>query len=203
MPLKMIVSPDGKALLAACSGYNSTGVAVFDLATNKLTQFIPQGKIFNGLAFSRDGSRLFVSGGDSGKIYVYGYKSGKLTTPAKIADLRLVPSPRFLAGIAIHPTTGICILPTRPTRRFGSLTPIRSWPSMAIPTGLHPHTCVFGGDGVHLYVSNWGSRSVSIIDTKSGRQVRDVPGRHPAQRHGCSAGRPALRRLLRATTRCM
>ncbi len=27
---------------------------------------------------------------------------------------------------------------------------------------------------MHLYVSNWGSRSVSIIDTKRGRKIRDV-----------------------------
>ena len=44
----------------------------------------------------------------------------------------------------------------------------------AIPTGLHPHSCVFGGDGEHLYVSNWGSRSVTIIDTRSGRKIRDI-----------------------------
>ncbi len=174
LPLKMIVSPDGKVLIAACSGYNSTGVAVFDLATNKLTQFIPQGKIFNGLAFSRDGSRLFVSGGDSGKLFVYGYKSGKLTTPAKVAD----PSPSaphvFLAGIAVHPTTGFLYVANEATQEVWVINPDSLLAKYGIPTGQHPHTCVFGGDGVHLYVSNWGSRSVSILDTSTAEKVRDV-----------------------------
>ena len=102
LPLKMIVSPDGKMLIAACAGYNTTGLAVLDLATNKLTQFIPMPKIWNGLAFSRDGSKLYVSGGDSGKLFVYAYKSGKLT-----AEKDANPSPAakhvFLAGIAVHP----------------------------------------------------------------------------------------------------
>ena len=43
----------------------------------------------------------------------------------------------------------------------------------SIPVGQHPHSCVFGGDRIHLYVSNWGSRSVSIIDTATGQRVRD------------------------------
>ena len=43
-----------------------------------------------------------------------------------------------------------------------------------IPVGLHPHTCVIGADHKHLYVSNWGSRSVSIVDMQKNRRVRDL-----------------------------
>ena len=174
LPLKMIVSPDGKVLIAACAGYNSVGLAVFDLATNKLTQFIPQGKIWNGLAFSRDGTRLFVSGGDSGKLYVYSYKSGKLTVPAKIADPSPTAPQAFLAGIAVHPTTGFLYVANEAAQEVWVINPDSLVAKYGIPTGLHPHTCVFGGDGVHLYVSNWGSRSVSILDTKTAEKVRDV-----------------------------
>ncbi len=174
LPLKMIVSPDGKVLIAACAGYNSTGLAVFDLTTSKLTQFIPQGKIWNGLAFSKDATRLFVSGGDSGKLYVYGYKSGELALPAKIAD----PSPTaphvFLAGIAVHPTSGFLYVANEATQEVWVINPDSLLAKYGIPTGLHPHSCVFGGDGVHLYVSNWGGRSVSILDTKTAEKVRDV-----------------------------
>ncbi|MBI3875748.1 MAG: phosphoesterase, partial [Verrucomicrobia bacterium] len=43
-----------------------------------------------------------------------------------------------------------------------------------IPVGQHPHSCVFGADKRHLYVSNWGSRSVSVVDTETNRRFRDI-----------------------------
>jgi YVTN family beta-propeller protein len=173
LPLKMIVSPDGKVLLAACAGYNSTGLAVVDLAANKVSQFFPLPQVFNGLAFSRDGKRVFLSGGGSGKIYVFAYDSGKLT-----ADKPVQPAPKasaiFLAGIAVHPTTGALYVANEANHEVWMLNPQTLESEAAIPTGLHPHSCAFGGDGMHLYVSNWGSRSVSIIDTNKKRKVRDV-----------------------------
>src|SRR5208283_2533673 len=71
LPLKMIVSPDGKLLLAACAGYNNTGLAVIDLASKKVVQFFRLPQVWNGLAFSRDGKRVFVAGGGSGTIHVF------------------------------------------------------------------------------------------------------------------------------------
>ena len=206
LPLKMIVSPDGKVLLAACAGYNSTGLAVVDLAAGKVSQFLPEPEVWNGLAFNRDGTKVYLSGGDSGNIYVFDYKAGKLSpgkivSPAARADAALAnknapapskdagPAPRprrnargarrerpnvFLAGIAVHASTGDLYVANEANHEVWVLDPETLARKSAIPTGLHPHSCAFGGDGMHLYVSNWGSRSVSIIDTQRGRKVRDV-----------------------------
>ena len=43
-----------------------------------------------------------------------------------------------------------------------------------IAVGLHPHSCMVGADKKHLYVSNWGSRSVSIVETEKNRRARDL-----------------------------
>jgi YVTN family beta-propeller protein len=205
LPLKMIVSPDGKVLLAACAGYNATGLAVVDLATSKLSQFLPEPEVWNGLAFSRDGKKVYLSGGDSGKIYVFDYKAGKLSLGTPVSPMAKpdVPSAGkeahpvaptrkrrqaarpegqsnvFLAGIAVHPGTGTLYVANEANDDVWVLDPETLARTDSLPTGLHPHSCVFGGDGVHLYVSDWGSRSVSIIDTRPasgypGRKVRDV-----------------------------
>src|ERR1700689_4467421 len=69
MPLKMALSPDGQTLAAVCSGrYN--GVALIDLKTEQTTQWIPLSRTFNGLLFSHDGKRLYVSGGNSDALYI-------------------------------------------------------------------------------------------------------------------------------------
>ena len=41
LPLKMIVSPDKKTLLAASGGFNDTGLSVLDIATQTRAQFFP------------------------------------------------------------------------------------------------------------------------------------------------------------------
>src|SRR5215471_4589974 len=71
MPLKLVVSPDKHLIAAACAGFNNTGLALFDLSSRQVSQFLPLRKIWNGLAFSADSTRLYVSGGDSGKIHLF------------------------------------------------------------------------------------------------------------------------------------
>jgi YVTN family beta-propeller protein len=43
-----------------------------------------------------------------------------------------------------------------------------------VAIGQHPHSCLVGADRKHLYVSNWGGRSVSVIETADHHRVRDV-----------------------------
>src|SRR5437870_2699228 len=105
MALKMVISPDKKMLLAASAGFNDTGLTLLDLATKRVSQFLPLPEVWNGLAVSKDGRRIFVSGGDSGVIHVFNYADGK-ATPAEPVK----PAPEALAtvlgGIAVHPVSG-------------------------------------------------------------------------------------------------
>ena len=79
LAVKMLISPDKKMLVAASAGFNDTGLTLFDLATKRVSQFLPLRQVWNGLAFSKDGQRIFVSGGDSHVIHVFNYADGKAT----------------------------------------------------------------------------------------------------------------------------
>ena len=48
-------------LLAASAGFNDTGLTLLDIGLGRVTQFLPLTKVWNGLAFSQDGRRIFVS----------------------------------------------------------------------------------------------------------------------------------------------
>src|SRR5664279_88356 len=74
MPLKLVVSPDGKFLLAVSGGYNDTGLTILNTTDKKVAQFMPLNKSWNGLAFTKDGQRVLVSGGGSGLIHVLKYE---------------------------------------------------------------------------------------------------------------------------------
>lgn len=77
LALKAIVAPDQRSLVVVCAGFNDHGVALLDLKTGRLTQFLKLPEAWNGLAPSRDGRRFYVSGGDSGRIYVLRYERGR------------------------------------------------------------------------------------------------------------------------------
>lgn len=173
MPLKLVLSPDGKLLAAACAGYNHTGVALLDVTSRKVVQFIPLEKVWNGLAFSKDGKRLYVSGSDSGQIYVYNIESGKA-----VEEKRAKPSSEagqvFLAALALQPETGKLYVCNEANHEIWVVNPDTLALETRIPVGLHPIACTFGADRRHLYVSDWGSRSVSVVDSRTNRRVRDI-----------------------------
>ena len=174
MPLKLIVSPDGKFLLAVSGGYNGTGLTILNTEEKKVVQFVPLKKSWNGLAFSKDGKRLLVSGGGSGLIHVFKYEKGTATAEPPV---RPVPGSKdaFIASIVVHPVTGKVYVCNEGEHEILVLNEQTLALEAQIPVGQHPHTCVLGAGNINLYVSNWGSRSVSIVDTKTGRRLQDVP----------------------------
>ena len=173
LALKILIAPDKKATIAVCAGYNKQGVNVVGLDAKREVQFITLKEAFNGLAFSRDGKKFYVSGGDSGVIYIFNYADGKASLDREVkpdADASHV----FLAGIAVHPSTGALYVCNEANHEIWMLKPDTLAREQTIPVGQHPHSCAVGGDGKHLYVSNWGSRSVSVIDMKKGQRLRDI-----------------------------
>ena len=174
MPLKMLVSPDGKFLLAVSGGYNDTGLTILNTAEKRVAQFVPLKKSWNGLAFSKDGKRLLVSGGGSGLIHVFKYENGAATAGETVRPL---PGSKeaFLAAIAVHPVTGKAYVCNEGEHEILVLNEATLALEARIAVGQHPHTCALGTGNINLYVSNWGSRSVSIVDTQTGRRLQDVP----------------------------
>jgi YVTN family beta-propeller protein len=173
-PLKLIVSPDGKFLLAVSGGYNDTGLTILNTTEKRVAQFVPLKKCWNGLAFSKDGKRLLVSGGGSGLIHVFKYENGTATAEKPV---RPVPGSKdaFLAAIVVHPVTGKVYVCNEGEHEILVLNGTTLALEAQIAVGQHPHTCVLGAGNINLYVSNWGSRSVSIVDTQKGRRLQDIP----------------------------
>jgi YVTN family beta-propeller protein len=173
IPLKMLIAPDGKAVVAVCAGYNEAGVNLVSLDAKHERQFISLKEAFNGLAFSPDGKKFFVSGGDRGVIYVFQYRDGKAELETEVQP-STGDDPVFLAGLAINPASGSLYVCNEANHEIWVLEANSLKLQRAIPVGQHPHSCILGADGQHLYVSNWGSRSVSVVDIKKLRHLRDI-----------------------------
>jgi YVTN family beta-propeller protein len=174
MPLKMILTPDGKRIVASCGGFNHQGLVVLDAASGQVTQSIPMAEAWNGLAFTPDG-RLLAGTGDRGAIVAFSYsaETGQLKEEQTVRPDPAAPRV-FLAGIAVHPTSGRVFVCNEANHEVWALDGTTLAVTAKIAVGQHPHSCALGADKRHLYVSNWGSRSLSVVDTEKNERVRDM-----------------------------
>jgi YVTN family beta-propeller protein len=188
LPISMAVSPDGRYVVTVNAGYGTfesqyeQSLAVLETQTGKLTDF-PEGRapararqtLYSGLAFSRDGSRLYASMASltdplgNGKdetgsgILVYRFAAGK------IAPERFIPLP--LQQLA----------PGRKTKLIGGVEGDKGVP---YPAAI----AVAGSAGSEkLLVADNLSDDVLLIDAGSGRietrfdlsESDAVPGTYP------------------------
>jgi YVTN family beta-propeller protein len=170
LPLKMVHSPDGKTLCIVSGGFNRTGVTLFDVATQRQTQFVPLPRAFNGIAFNREGTRLFFSGGAGGAVHAFDFAGGRL---GPVQSTTLGEATSFVTGLAVHPTSGKLYVLNEGNREIWVVDPVAMKVETTLPVGQHPHSAVFGADRRHLYISNWGGRSVSVLDSQTGKRVRE------------------------------
>ena len=170
MPLKAIFSPDRKQLITSTLGFSGVHLTTLDVASHQVIQTVDLDKVWNGLAFSPDGKTLYVSGGNSGKLMAFSYDAGKV---AKVKEIKGGDS-TFASGIAVHPDTGVIYVCIESYNQVYALEPGTLKFIAAIGTGSNPHSCCFGEDRRHLYISNWGSSSITVIDTKTNTHVHDI-----------------------------
>jgi DNA-binding beta-propeller fold protein YncE len=126
MVLNATAAPDGLAVIAMHAGYNPHGIVVVDTKTEEIVQRIPLKSAWYGLAWSPDGKRLFVSGGNAngakGKtqtrapIYVFDYANGRLSdAPVTTFEETIDTSVLFWSGVVHHPKKNILYAANRGT----------------------------------------------------------------------------------------
>jgi YVTN family beta-propeller protein len=195
MVLNATAAPDGLAVIAMHAGYNPHGLVVVDTKTDEIVQRILLKSAWFGLAWSPDGKRLFVSGGNANSnrnptrapIYVFDYANGRLSTePTSRFEETVDTSELFWSGIAHHPKKNILYAANRGTGfGKGSIVAFDSTSGSLlgrIAVEMIPYDLAISPDGKALYVSNLASKSVSVIDTAGMKVVGSIPvGDNPNQ----------------------
>ena len=188
-----------QVLLAACAGYNNTGLAVIDLAEEGRA-VLSRAAVWNGLAFSRDGKRVFLAGGGSGTIHVFHYENGKLT-PGKAVKPATTSRNVFLAGIAVHPKTGKLYVANEANHEVWVLDPQDSEPGGIDPRRAAPAFLRFRRRRQASLCLELGQPQREH-HRHGNRPAGPRPGRrHPAQRHGPLAPTAGCSWPAPATTR--
>jgi YVTN family beta-propeller protein len=183
--LNTVTSPDGRAVVALHGGYNPHGLVVVDTRTEQAVERIPLPTAFLGMAWSPDGQKLYVSGGNAtGKntharapIYIFDYHDGRLSEkPVGTLEETIDMKEIYWSGLVHHPHKHLLFAANRGTAAAtpGSVVAFdtASGKLLArIAVEMNPYQVVLSADGSRLYASNWGSGSVSVVDTESLKMV--------------------------------
>jgi YVTN family beta-propeller protein len=203
MVLKVVASPDGRAIIALHSGFNPHGLVVIDAKSQEAVQRIGLKSAWLGMAWSPDGKTLYVSGGNAnGKIdpqrapiYEFAYANGRLSEqPTAQLEETIEKEKIYWSGLASHPKKHLLYAANRGTDADPSNVVVFDTKSRQIvtriPVDVNPYELVFSADGNALFVSNWASNSVSVIDTASNRVTHVIPvGSNPTDMKLSADGR--------------
>ena len=159
-PLGLALSPDGTRLAAVTgSNFAPRALHLIDTAGARVTQTIPLGNSFAGVAFSADGRNLYVGGGDAHDVKFFA------AGPCGFAETASVK----LAGAA---PSGLCLAPDGATlwvalnlKHAVAAIDLATRTVTEIAVGMHPYTTACTADGAKVYVTNWAGRRARAGDT--------------------------------------
>jgi YVTN family beta-propeller protein len=189
-PLALAVSPDGNIAIAVEGGFYCGLVEVLDTATGAVVQTsIPHWggyySLYAGAAFSGDGKHAYVSDGPASSILQYDVADDRLVLPARSITL-----PQAKGTYAAYPA-GLAV--TKDDARLYVAVNLRGTldvvdlhhPSpdttKTVDVGHRPYAVVLSHDEKYAYVSNWGTTTVTVVDTGTMKVVDTLPvGCHPS-----------------------
>ena len=180
LPLGLVTLSDGSALVSY-NGHGENGLARIEPVKAQVVWRAPLPSAWLGLARSGRDWRdtVWASGGSTNRLYRFTWQGGATWTVDSVA-LADSGAKVFLAGITLLPRKGwVAVVGNLSDSVYfvdaGSLER-----RAAVAVGHHPYTAV--ADSSHVYVSNWGDSTVSVIDVSGGPTIQPslYVGPHPS-----------------------
>lgn len=172
LPLALLPSPEGDALVLLASGYLEQGIQVIDRTSGRVRQSLPQRSAFVGLAFAPDGHALWASGGNEDMVYRYRWDAGHATladsirlTPARTDSLGRVlrrPGLRYPAGVATSRDGRYLFVAENLGDSLAVIDVEAKRVVQRFPTGRYPYGVVVAPNG-GVYVSTWGGSTIATF----------------------------------------
>ena len=218
-PVAVALSPDGTTAVVVNSGQGQgrngqadQSLQVVDVKSHKTVQIVSDKEkgapaFYNaGIAWSRDGKHVYVTGGGNDQVYDYTvtgqrlrlaqrWKSSVRAGAAAVPGASLPSPPQApLAGNLYAFSRGLAVLPDGSavivTNEQGSTVAALStadgtvlWETVVAgpgPAGGYPGSVAVSPEGARAYVTNQGLNTVATFDTASGALLGQTPvGDHP------------------------
>src|ERR1700728_1194274 len=187
LPISLVLAPEKDKAVVVLSGWREQGVQVVDLKTRKVTQKLLQDGAFYGAAFSPDGHRLCVSGGNTDMLFVYAWKDGAATLENKfeLAKAKTTDGTgtSYPAGLAFSPNGKFVYVAENVGDRLAVVNAATGEIKQRFSTDHYPYGVERTADG-QVFVSAWGGSTLSqfriVADGSLAYLGRIEVGRHPS-----------------------
>ena len=211
LPLNIFVTADGRYAVTATSGYNAHELTVVDLRERKRVAHEIVKQSWFGLAVDEQGGQVWWSGGGDSVLHRFALADGKLTPQPDVkltlpapAEGEKKPDAQVDKGFktsvyfdkAAAAFYSLTIIPKGGNNSFawgdattdkglgGAITRFDAKTGQAVlsaPAGLRPYDVLRARNGL-LYVSDWATRRVLVVDPETLRTIGKIPvGEHPNQ----------------------
>jgi YVTN family beta-propeller protein len=202
MPLKIAAAPDGRSMLVLTGGYHDQAINLIDPAKGALTQHMLLAKASAGLAVDGASHAIYVSGGsgdfpDLSKlpesaslssammgavhdpVLRLDWRDGQIEAGKPLPIAGLAEKDRFILSLAVDAEHHLYAVNTENDTLY-KLDLADNHVLAQITLGYRPADVVISPDGKRVAVSNWGDKSVSLLDPASlAEKTRVAVGAHP------------------------
>ncbi len=194
-PSRIEVHPSEPVLAIQHCGYGDHEVVLVEPKSGRILSRSIVPYSFNGIAWSPDGTKLFLSGGFDDLIYRYDYRDGVLTNRVEFTYSTSAPlgaqsedsyqpleARRVVAGLEVSDdgqTLYVANAFSFTVARFNAET---GELEAEIPLGEEawPYDLELLDEADRLYVSLWGRAEVAVIDTKTNEPLTPLKSQeHP------------------------
>src|SRR5881409_992649 len=180
LPLNLITLSDG-SLLVTNNGSGENGLMRIDPVGGGITWRYPLKAAWLGLARSGRDWRdtVWASGGGTNRVYRLAWLGGAGWTTDTVT-LGDTSAKVFAAGLAVVPARGLVAIIGNLSDSLYLIDAATLARRGTVVVGHRPYTVV--ADSAHLYVSDWGDSTVSVIDLSASPPVRRSVflGPHPS-----------------------
>jgi DNA-binding beta-propeller fold protein YncE len=187
LPINLVLTPERDKAVVVLSGWREQGIQVVDLKTRKVTQTLLQDGAFYGAAFSPDGHRFYVSGGNTDVLFVYAWKDGAAAlenkfelAKAKTADGTGTSYP---AGVTVAPNGKFVYVAENIGDHLAVVNTATGEIAQRFSTDHYPYGVALTENG-QVFVSAWGGSTVAhfrvLVDGTLAYLGRIEIGRHPS-----------------------
>jgi len=212
LPLKMIFSPDGKYLLVNTGGYHNHSVSVINPKTNTVISSVDVDKDWAGLCFDPSGRTVYVAAGQGltapdlagvvkggatarriaslqETVLRLGYANGRLTMQSALPVPFLDGKERWAGGLTAGSDGSLYLAEVEGDTVY-KLSGAPAAVQAQAKVGYHPYAVVLSPDGRTLAVSNWGAKSVSLLNATDLQETSRIDvGSHPNELAWAKDGR--------------
>jgi YVTN family beta-propeller protein len=180
LPLNMQLSASGKLMAVTNNGQSTQSIQLIDPKSEEQLDEKIVGKSWYGLAFSRDESKLYASGGNDNWIVAFHLQNNKIGRADTIKLGNPWPQNKICpTGIAVNKSNTKLYTVTKEDSALYIIDPASLKVVNRVKLAAEAYSCILSPDEKTLYISIWGGSEVTCYNTQTGEMNNMEVGSHP------------------------